>query len=385
MKLRLVLFIVLVFIIGSINYNTVYADEGMLTDAVENTINILDTSSLDSFLDDITSKYSMSNIDFKKELFNLLSGNTDYNITNIFTFVFDMITSRVSYLLPSILILFVIGVIGSLLTSISQNNENNNIIGVIATISAILVTIVSFREILSVTYDIVTTISDFVSIIFPIMLALVVSTAGVGTHMALVSITTVVSSVMHFVFQNILYPIIIFIYVITICNSISNFIKLDKLSLFMSSVFKFAIGVTFTIFFGYLGLQSLTILRFDTISIKATKFAISSYVPLIGSFLSQGFDYVMMGSVLIKNGIGVIGIIFIVVLVFIQVINIYLLKLGYGFVAGVLEVVGDSAVSKYLDQYSKLILLPIVLILAVSFFYIILLVVFVSTANIGVV
>ena len=153
----------------------------------------------------------------------------------------------------------------------------------------------------------------------------------------------------------------------------------------MSSIFKFVIGVTFTIFFGYLGLQSLTILRFDTISIKATKFAISSYVPLIGSFLSQGFDYVMMGSVLIKNGIGVIGIIFIAVLVFVQVVNMYLLKLGYSFIGGVLEVVGDGAVSKYLDKYSKLILLPIVLILAVSFFYIVLLVVFVSTANIGVI
>jgi stage III sporulation protein AE len=327
----------------------------------------------------------MSNIDFKQELYNLLSGNADYNITDIFTFLFDMITSKVASLLPSIVILFVIGVIGSLITSVSQNNETNNLISVIVTISAILITIVSFREVVTITYDIVTTISDFVSIIFPIMLSLVVTTAGVSTHMALVSITTVVSSVIHFVFQNILYPIIILIYVLTICSSISSFIKLDKISSFMSSLFKFAIGVVFTIFFGYLGLQSLTIMRFDTISIKATKFAIASYVPLIGGFLSQGFDYVMMGSVLIKNAIGIIGIIFIAAFVFVQVINIYLLRLGYSFIGGVLEIVGDSAVSKYLDKYSKLMLLPIVLILAVSFFYIVLLVVFVSTANIGVV
>ena len=77
MKLKLVVFIVLIFVVTSIDYNVVYASEQHLTDAVEDAIDILDMSHVDTFLDEITNKYSMSNIDFKQELYNLLSGNTD--------------------------------------------------------------------------------------------------------------------------------------------------------------------------------------------------------------------------------------------------------------------------------------------------------------------
>ena len=270
-----------------------------------------------------------------------------------------------------------------MITNIVASSENINIINTIVVISTILITVVSFKDVLSITYDIVQGVSDFVAIIFPMMLSLVVSTIGGSTATTLMGLTTITTAIIHFVFHNILYPIIIFVYVLTILGALSNFVKLDKFTGFLFSCFKFVVGITFTVFIGFLGLQSLTTLRFDSMSIRATKFAISSFVPLVGSFLSQGFDYIMMGSLLVKNGVGVIGIIIIVGTVFMQVISIYILRLSYSFIGGVLEFVGDSAVSKYLDKFSKVMLLPIVLILSVTFFYIVLMSLFIIGVGVG--
>ena len=44
-------------------------------------------------------------------------------------------------------------------------------------------------------------------------------------------------------------------------------------------------------------------------------FVLSGYVPILGGYLSQGFDLISAGCVLIKNSIGMIGIIAVLYLV----------------------------------------------------------------------
>ena len=40
---------------------------------------------------------------------------------------------------------------------------------------------------------------------------------------------------------------------------------------------------------------------FDGISIRATKFAIKSYIPIIGGYLSDGLDFIVLSSILRKD------------------------------------------------------------------------------------
>ena len=52
------------------------------------------------------------------------------------------------------------------------------------------------------------------------------------------------------------------------------------------------------------------------------------------------------------------------------------------FMSGVIEGVGDGKVSSMLEDVSKILIYPIVIILAVSFMYILMLTLFIMTANI---
>ena len=65
----------------------------------------------------------------------------------------------------------------------------------------------------------------------------------------------------------------------------------------------------------------------DGVSLKLTKFAIKNYVPILGGYISDGFNFVHSCSVLIKNAFGVCGImlLFFTVLKPIIVYAIYLL------------------------------------------------------------
>ena len=88
MKQKCLLFIIILLIIFCPKYMVTFAsEEDDLSDAVEDAIDILDTSQLDGFLNDLVSRYSFSNINFKDELYKLVTGNVDYDITNIFSFI----------------------------------------------------------------------------------------------------------------------------------------------------------------------------------------------------------------------------------------------------------------------------------------------------------
>ena len=64
------------------------------------------------------------------------------------------------------------------------------------------------------------------------------------------------------------------------------------------------------------------------------------------------------------------------------ILQIVIFKLSLQFMSGVIEGVGDGKVSSMLEDVSKILIYPIVIILAVSFMYILMLTLFIMTANI---
>ena len=117
-------------------------------------------------------------------------------------------------------------------------------------------------------------------------------------------------------------------------------------------------------------------------SIKASKFALKSYIPVLGGYLSDGFNYVAASGILIKNSVGLAGLILIlasVIPVFVRIIVMaILLKLG----GAIVEPMGAAKVSNFLNQISKLMFYLVGILLVVSFMYIIIIGLIMCVANI---
>ena len=150
----------------------------------------------------------------------------------------------------------------------------------------------------------------------------------------------------------------------------------------MSSSFKWIVGLVFTLFTGFLSIQGISAGKYDSVSIKATKFAIKSYIPIIGSYISDGMDFLVLGSVLVKNTIGLVGVLILFISIITPILNMLIVKLGLQLTAGILEMTGSSKSSNFLSKCSNLLIYPIVLILGVAFMYVITISLIMCTANI---
>ncbi len=132
----------------------------------------------------------------------------------------------------------------------------------------------------------------------------------------------------------------------------------------------------------FLSIQGITAGRYDSVSIKATKFAVKSYIPIIGSYISDGMDFLVLGSVLVKNTIGLVGFFILFLTIISPIVSIVIVKLGLQLCGAILEMCGGKKLSEFSTNCSKLLIMPIVIILGVAFMYLITIALIMCTANI---
>ena len=160
--------------------------------------------------------------------------------------------------------------------------------------------------------------------------------------------------------------------VFSIVGNLSNNVRLDKFVAFLQSAFKWTIGLCFTIFLGFVSIQGVMAGAVDGLSVRTAKFAIRSYIPIIGAYVSDGFSIIMASSMLIKNAVGGVGLFLLLSIVISPVLNLVLFMLALKFMAGIIEPIGDKKIASFINDLSKSLSLLIALLVAISFMYTIL-------------
>ncbi|MBR4124140.1 MAG: stage III sporulation protein AE, partial [Clostridia bacterium] len=217
---------------------------------------------------------------------------------------------------------------------------------------------------------------------FPILLTLMVS-LGAGSSVSIYQpIIAVLCGGIMYLFTVIILPIFSLCVIFGVVGNLTPSVKLGKITSFLESTFKYIIGFIFTVFAGFVAVSGIVAGSYDGVSIRATKFAIKSYIPIMGSYLSDGFSLIMASSVLIKNAIGYSGLIIMFLTIISPVLKIVLLKLGLSLVAGIIESVADKRVTDFVSSVSKSLSMLSGIILAFSFAYFICVGLLMCSANV---
>lgn len=88
----------------------------------------------------------------------------------------------------------------------------------------------------------------------------------------------------------------------------------------------------------------------DSLSIKTARFAISSFVPLVGSSVNESLRTVTTSLSLIKSSCGIIAIISIAVLMLPIIINLFLNKVSFSILATMSKAIGGQREAAILEE-----------------------------------
>lgn len=386
-KFIFILFILFILLFGVKNIapNIVcYAEDDLtdkLSDEVNEQINSLD---IDEY-EEIYEKYSnLEDGNLKSLIKKIIAGDYVLSFENIFGSLSNLVTSSIKNIYPYIISIIVLSVLLLFFKNFhfKHNESLSNIIFYII-FSGIVISIVmlSSSKITS-TINTLKGIQNQVEVVSPILLALIIAVGG--TNSASIYRPSIIMFAGSFIelFMVLVVPVFTTIIVSAILGNLSNEAKLSKMGDFSSSLYKTIVSFVFTIFIGFLSIQGITASTFDGVSIKTAKFAIRSYVPIVGGYLSDGFEIFRAGSVLIKNSLGVVAIIILFGFIIEEVISLCIIMLSLKFAASIVEPITDSRVSKLLFCVSKAFTILISALLIISLMYFIIIILLVSTANI---
>ena len=383
-------FLLIVVLIGILSIPFVYADfdsenNTTLEDSIEQSLGNLDFTGLNEITSNLDSntKELFSSSTFLDKVRSFLNGeNVDY--TSFLSSVFHTFFDEALNFLPVLISIIVLAVLCSIISSLRGSVGESSIEKIVNFVCFSVISVILFNSVTSIFNNVsscVSSIKGQMDAVFPILLTLIASVGGVNSVGIFQPMLAIFSNLIVQVFTVFLMPLFWILVVFCLISHISD-IKLDKFNLLFMNMFKWGARGGFLLASGTILVGGIMAGSLDGASIKATRFALKSYVPVLGGYLSDGVNLVAVSGVLIKNAVGVCGIVLSVSTIALPLVSVIVFSLGLKLSSSVLQLTQNSAVSDFLSDLSKVVDLLITVLVGVGFMYVVSLGMLVSTANI---
>ena len=369
-----------------VNETTVEISEDLNNSIIEE-LSEIDFSGLNSIIEEMnennTNIFSIDNI--KSKVYSIISGENAISYSSFFASLFSIFLDLILKYLPMLSLIIAIGVISNLLNGIKgkfNEKSTSNLIHLVCFMTVVILTIGMITSLSDVSLNAINSMVTQMNTLFPILLTLMVGIGAAASASVFQPIVAIISTYVADFFTYLVLPLFIFSFVFGIINNISDNIKLDKFNSFISSLFKWCVGIVFTLFFAIFTIQGISAGSFDSLSIRTTKYTIRSYIPVMGGYLSDGMDLILSSSILIKNSIGLVGLFLIITTIISPLLEIVVFSLLLKLTSAILQPMGNSKTSNFLMSTSKSITMLSSCIIAVGFMYLISVGLVMTTSNV---
>ena len=321
---------------------------------------------------------------FASKIGKVISGEFASGQSSVFGAIVNLIFDDILQFVPLLASIIVIAIICGFVSNLRSENNSKSIGDIIHFVcyGVIIILVMSgVVRLIKTASGSIQSIKTQMEVVFPILLTLMTAigaTASVAVYQPAVAF---LSSFVMQVLSSVLMPIFIFMIIFTIVSNLTSTVKLDKFTKFFGSTFKWILGTVFTVFMAFLAIQGITASSYDGVSIRTAKYAIRSYVPLLGGYLSEGFDVIMASSMLIKNAVGASGLILMFASIVSPIVQIVVFSLVLKLASAILEPLTDSRISDFIYSIGKTLSLLVTMIVGIAFMYLITTGLIMCTAN----
>lgn len=256
-------------------------------------------------------------------------------------------------LLVSIVLLTVFTMLLESMQSAFERSVVSKVAYGIAYLVLIVMAVNSFRIAAAYAGDAISSMVQFMLAMIPLLLSLLAATGGVVTvsvmHPLIVFMIHTVGTFVHlFVF-----PLLFFSAVLHLVSAISDRYKVTQLANLLRNIGAGLLGIMLTVFLGVLTVQGATGAVTDGVALRTAKFVTGNFVPVVGKMFSDAADTVMSASLLVKNAVGVAGVIILLFLCAFPAVKILTLALIYNFAGAIMQPLGKTPIVQCLQTIGK--------------------------------
>ena len=233
--------------------------------------------------------------------------------------VWQIIKSAVSALGPSLaeagrscFSLFAVVMLTSVLQCFSEGK--NKVVELVAVLAIGTILLQRTGTLIQLGVDTVNALSEYGKLLLPVMTAALAAQGGSVTSAALYTGTAVFNTVLTSAISGLMVPMVYAYLALSVANGATCEKTLKSIQDFVKWLMTWFLKIILYIFTGYMGITGVVSGTVDAAAVKATKLTISGMVPVVGGILSDASEAVIVSAGVMKNAVGVYGLLAVIAL-----------------------------------------------------------------------
>jgi len=233
-------------------------------------------------------------------------------------------------------------------------------------IAIVTVIMNNFSNVITMVKETATNLVGFMNSLVPILVSLMLYTGSITTSSILEPAILFMINFIGNIIQSFLIPAVLIAATLSIVSKIGDKVQIDKISKTFNSGIIWILGVILTTFVGVISLEGTLSSSIDGITAKTAKAIVSSSIPIVGKILGDAVDTVLGCGIILKNAIGVIGVVIIIGICIMPIIKIAILTISYKILASISEPIADTKIIKLLEQIGDIFKVLLAILCSIS-------------------
>ncbi|MDH4420379.1 stage III sporulation protein AE [Bacillus cereus] len=356
------------------------------TNVVDQQLDKLGIEDVKQFWDGLVTKYGGYLPESQKGSFmEFVKGEKEFSIKEwmigLLKYLFHELVAN-GKLLGTLIMLTIFSALLQSLQSAFSKSSVSKIADAVVYMVLIIFALNSFYVVMTYARETIQTMVDFILALLPILLALIATGGGVVSVSFFHPIIIFLMNTSGLLMNYIVLPLLLLATILSIVSTMSDQYKVTKLSKLLQNVSVGIIGIFLTIFLGVLSVQGTATAVADGIAVKTAKFVTGNFIPVVGRMFTEAADTVISASGLLKNTVGIMGLVILCLIVAFPAIQIFCIAFIYKFAAAVLQPVGGGAIIQCLDIIGRSIIYVFACLAIVSFMFFLSITIIIAAGNI---
>lgn len=286
-------------------------------------------------------------------------------------------------LLSSIIIITVFAMILETMQNAFERNAVSTVAYSIAYLVLMVLAINSFHVAISYAKEAITDMSDFMLAMIPLVIALLASMGNLATAAMFHPLIIFMINISGIIISNVVFPLLFLSAMLSIVSLFSERYKVTQLATLLRNVAMWVLGSFLTTFLAVISIQGATSAVSDGVTLRTAKYITGNFIPIVGRVFSDAADTVLNASLLVKNAVGLAGVVILILLCAFPALKILVLALIYNLSSAVLQPLGNSPIIIALGTIGKSLLFVFAALATVGLMFFLAITIIIAAGNIS--
>ncbi len=366
--------------------NEVEQEPIMQSDLVQAQFERINLEEIMVFWDDIVTKYDGFLPESQKgSLMDFISGEKQFSFNEWFKgmlkFVFHELLVN-GKLLGALILLTIFSMFLQALQNAFEQSSISKVAYAIVYMVLIILALNSFHVAMEYTKETIEVMTSFLMALIPLLLALIATSGGIISAAFFHPVLLFLMNTSGILIQYVVLPLLFFAAILSIVSTMTDHYKVTQLAQLLRNFAIGILGAFMTVFLGVISVQGTSSAVADGVTIRTAKFVTGNFIPVIGRMFTDAADTVINASVLLKNTVGMAGVIILLMITTFPAIKILIISFIYKLAASLLQPLGGGPVISCLDIISKSMIYIFAALAIVSLMFFLSITVIIAAGNI---